>query len=206
MEFDSTKAAFLAIDVQRAFCSDDGSVAREGRDIDRCKGAAARCLDIAAAAHQSDIPVIWTRFVLRPDYADGGVFIRDLRPWVREEGGMQANTPDIELIPEAVVGSGDFVIDKQRYSSFYATSLEVILRSLGVECLLVGGVTTSMCVESSVRDAGQRDYKTFVVRDACADYSEDRHDASLAALAFGFGRVISHNEAIAAIADGHANF
>jgi ureidoacrylate peracid hydrolase len=63
-----------------------------------------------------------------------------------------------------------------------------------------------MCVESSVRDAGQRDYKTFVVRDACADYSEDRHDASLAALAFGFARVISHNEAIAAIADGHANF
>ncbi len=206
MEFDSSKAAFLAVDLQRAFCSDDGSVAREGRDIDRCKAAAARCLDIAAAAHRSDMPVIWTRFVLRSDYADGGVFTRDLRPWVRESGALQANTPDVELIPEAEVAPRDFVIDKQRHSSFYATGLEAILRSLGVECLLVGGVTTSMCVETSVRDAAQRDYKTFVVRDACADYWEDRHDASLAAIAFGFARVISHNEAIAAIADGKADF
>ena len=75
-----------------------------------------------------------------------------------------------------------------------------------VECLLVGGVTTSMCVETSVRDAAQRDYKTFLVRDACADYWQERHDASLAALEFGFARVISHNEAIAAIAGGKADF
>ena len=206
MEFDSSKAAFLAVDIQRAFCSDDGSVAREGRNIDRCKAAAARCLDIAAAAHRSDMPVIWTRFVLRADYADGGVFTRDLRPWVRESGALQAGTPDIELIPEAEVAPRDFVIDKKRYSSFYSTELEAILRSLGVECLLVGGVTTSMCVETSVRDAAQRDYKTFLVRDACADYWQERHDASLAALEFGFARVISHNEAIAAIAGGKADF
>jgi ureidoacrylate peracid hydrolase len=206
MEFDSSKAAFLAVDIQRAFCSDDGSVAREGRDIDRCKAAAARCLDIAAAAHQSDMPVIWTRFVLRADYSDGGVFTRDLRPWVRESGALQAGTPDIELIPEAEVAPRDFVIDKKRYSSFYSTELEAILRSLGIECLLVGGVTTSMCVETSVRDAAQRDYKTFLVRDACADYWEDRHVASLAALEFGFARVISHNEAIAAISGGKADF
>lgn len=206
MEFISSKAAFIAVDLQRAFCSDDGSVAENGRDITACKAAAARCLELAGAAHDAEIPVIWTRFVLRPDYADGGVLVHDLRPWIRDAGSLMADTPDIELVPGADVAPGDFVIDKQRYSSFYATGLELILRSLSVECLMVGGVTTSMCVETTVRDAAQRDYRTFVIRDACGDFSEARHDASLDAIAFGFGRVISHNEAVAAMIAGTARF
>ena len=62
-----------------------------------------------------------------------------------------------------------------------------------------------MCVESTARDAGQRDYRTFVVRDACGDFTQARHDAALDAIAFGFGRAISHNEALAAIDAGEAD-
>ena len=139
MEFISSKAAFIAVDLQRAFCSDDGSVAKNGRDITGCKAAAARCLELAGAAHDAGIPVIWTRFVLRPDYADGGVLVHEMRPWIRDAGSLMADTPDIELVPGADVAPEDFVIDKQRYSSFYATGLELILRSLSVECLMVVG-------------------------------------------------------------------
>jgi len=208
MEFDAAKAAFVAVDLQRAFCGEDGSTAANGRDISHCQTAAARCVEVAAAAHRVGMRVIWTRFVLRPDYADGGIMTDHMRPWIREHGALRSGTTDIELIAEAEaeVTPADFVIDKPRYSSFYATSLEAILRASSIECLMVGGLTTSMCVESTVRDAAQRDYKTFLVRDACGDYWPDRHDASLEAIGFGFARVISHNEAIAAIDAGKAAF
>lgn len=205
MEFDSSRAALLAIDLQRAFCSPEGSVAQQGRDVAPCEAAMARCLDLAAAARRVKVPVIWTRFVLRPDYADGGVFIHELRPGLKEVGGIRAGTEDVELVPEAEVHDEDFVVDKRRYSAFHGTELEDILRAQRIECLMVGGVTTSMCVESTVRDAGQRDYRTFVVRDACGDYSDARHRASLEAIAFGFGRVISHNEALSALEHGRAD-
>jgi ureidoacrylate peracid hydrolase len=208
MEFDAARAAFVAVDLQRAFCGEDGSTAANGRDISQCQTAAARCIEMAAAAHRAGMRVIWTRFVLRPDYADGGVMTDHMRPWIREHGALRDGTPDIELIPEAAaeVTAADFVIDKPRYSSFLATGLDTILRACSIECLMVGGLTTSMCVESTVRDAAQRDYKTFLVRDACADYWEDRHLASLEAIGFGFARVISHNEAIAAMDAGKATF
>ena len=85
-------------------------------------------------------------------------------------------------------------------------ALAVVLAARGIRALMVGGVTTSMCVESSVRDAAQRDIRTFVVREAVADFDPDRHAASLRAMAFGFARVIGANEAAAAIAAGEACF
>lgn len=200
MEFAARHAAFVAIDLQRAFCCTDGSVARQGRDVTACSLAAARCLDLVAAARGAGMPVIWTRLVLRPDYADGGLMIHELRPGLKEIGGVRAGTPDVELIPEAQVATEDFLIDKARYSAFLGTPLENILRANAIDTLMVGGVTTSMCVESTVREAAQRDFRTFVVRDACGDFSQARQDASLEAMEFGFAGVMSHIEALAAIA------
>ncbi|MDA0368907.1 MAG: cysteine hydrolase [Proteobacteria bacterium] len=206
MKFDASRAAFLAIDLQQAFCTGTGSVARQGRDITPCRDAALRCIELADAARRNGIPVIWTKIALRPDYADGGLMIHEIRPGLKEAGGIKAGTDDAALIAEAVVAPGDFVIDKPRNSAFFSSSLESLLHALDVRCLLMGGVTTSMCVESTARDAGQRDYRTFVVRDACGDFAQARHDAALDAIAFGFGRVISGNEAFAALDAGEADF
>jgi len=206
MKFDASRAAFLAIDLQQAFCTGTGSVARQGRDITPCRDAALRCIELADAARRNGIPVIWTKIALRPDYADGGLMIHEIRPGLKEAGGIKAGTDDAELIAEAVVAPEDFVIDKPRNSAFFSSSLESLLHALDVRCLLMGGVTTSMCVESTARDAGQRDYRTFVVRDACGDFAQARHDAALDAIAFGFGRVISGNEAFAALEAGEADF
>ena len=205
MKFDASRAAFLAIDLQQAFCTNTGSVAAQGRDITPCRDAALRCVALAIAARAKGIPVIWTKIALRPDYADGGLMIHEMRPGLKEAGGIKAGTNDAALISEAVVAPEDFVIDKPRNSAFFASSLESLLHALDVRCLMIGGVTTSMCVESTARDAGQRDYRTFVVRDACGDFTQARHDAALDAIAFGFGRAISHNEALAAIDAGEAD-
>ena len=205
MKFDASRAAFLAIDLQQAFCTNTGSVAVQGRDITPCRDAALRCIALANAARAKGIPVIWTKIALRPDYADGGLMIHEIRPGLKEAGGIKAGTDDAALISEAVVAPEDFVIDKPRNSAFFASNLESLLHALDVRCLMMGGVTTSMCVESTARDAGQRDYRTFVVRDACGDFTQARHDAALDAIAFGFGRAISHNEALAAIDAGEAD-
>ena len=205
MKFDASRAAFLAIDLQQAFCTDTGSVAKQGRDISACRDAALRCIDLAAAARRKGMPVICTKIALRPDYADGGLMIHEIRPGLKEAGGIKAGTDDAALIPEAIVAPEDYVIDKPRNSAFFSSGLESLLHALDIRCLMMGGVTTSMCVESTARDAGQRDYRTFVVRDACGDFAQARNDASLDAIAFGLGRVISHNEALAAIDAGGAD-
>ena len=205
MKFDASRAAFLAIDLQQAFCTNTGSVAAQGRDITPCRDAALRCVALANAARAKGIPVIWTKIALRPDYADGGLMIHEIRPGLKEAGGIKAGTDDAALISEAVVAPEDFVVDKPRNSAFFSSNLESLLHALDVRCLMMGGVTTSMCVESTARDAGQRDYRTFVVRDACGDFAQARHDAALDAIAFGFGRVISHNEALTTMDAGEAD-
>lgn len=199
MQFRAHRAALLLVDLQRAFCSEHGSVARQGRDVSPCRAAAELAFTLVPAARQAGLPVIWTRMCYRPDYADGGLLVHELRPALKALGALREGSPDAELLPEANVDPGDLVIAKQRYSAFHGTLLESLLRAREVESLLVAGVTTSMCVESTVRDAAQRDYRCFVVADACGDFALERHAASLDALAFGFAVILDTKRAIHAM-------
>lgn len=199
LQFGPSDTALLAIDLQRAFCAPDGSVARQGRDIGTCVAAAARSYELVAAARAAGVRIVWTRMMFRPDYVDGGILVHELRTGMKKVSALRAGTPDVELMPEAKVVDGDIVIDKNRYSAFLGTDLDLVLRNLGARNLLVCGLTTSMCVETTVREASQRDYLPYVVADACADFDTARHTASLAALDFGFARIIDMNTALPAL-------
>lgn len=199
MQFRARRAALLLVDLQRAFCSDDGSVARQGRDVSPCRAAAARAFTLVPAARQAGLPVVWTRMCYRADYADGGLLVHELRPALKALGALRDGSQDAELLPEADVHPEDLVIAKQRYSAFHGTLLESLLRARDVDTLVVAGVTTSMCVESTVRDAAQRDYRCFVVADACGDFAADRHAASLQAMAFGFAVLYDAKQALHAM-------
>ena len=183
------QTALLLIDLQRSFCDDAGSMAKLGRPIAAMQEAARCCARLADAAHRTKIPVIWTRMQFRADYADGGRLIRDMRPNLAKVGALRAGTFDAELVEGIGYRPGDTLIEKARYSALYGTALEIALRARQIACIVVGGVTTSMCVESTVRDLGQRDYEVVVAREACGDFDQDRHHASLAAMAFGFAAV-----------------
>lgn len=185
----------LLVDLQKAFCDADGSMARQGRDIAAMREAATRCSELAGAARASGVPVIWTRMAYRPDYLDGGRLVWELRPNLRRIGAMRDDTPDGALSDRVATAPADMLILKPRYSALYATALEAQLRALGVESILVGGVTTSMCVETTVRDLSQRDYDTRVIGEACGDFDAERHRASLAAIEFGFAPLIGLAEA-----------
>jgi nicotinamidase-related amidase len=188
--------ALLLVDLQKAFCDADGSMAGQGRPIEPMRAAAAASAKLAVAARVARVPVIWTRIAYRPDYLDGGRLLWDLRPNLRAAGALKLGSPDVEISAIAGWSTGEILIDKCRYSALYATPLEAQLRALGTERLVVAGVTTSMCVESTVRDLAQRDYETIVVRDACGDFDEGRHAASLEAMAFGFAELVGLEDAL----------
>ncbi|MDO9502038.1 cysteine hydrolase family protein [Falsiroseomonas sp.] len=206
MRFHRAEAALLLVDYQRGFLHPEGFVAAQGRDVSACAAAAQQGYALARAARAVGMKVIWTRHVLRADHADGGLLTTELRPRLGQIGALAAGSADVEIPAEAGVHPADVVLDKLRYSAFFGTALDVVLASAGIRALMVGGVTTSMCVESSVRDAAQRDIRTFVVRDAVADFDTARHAASLGAMEFGFARIIGANQALDAMAAGQADF
>ncbi|MBT5240189.1 MAG: cysteine hydrolase [Rhodospirillaceae bacterium] len=191
MELARDKTALIVVDMQNSFCADDGGCGKTGLPIKNLQAAIKPCVKVVAAARAAGIPVIYTRYMYRPDYADGGVLIKHLLPEIKETQALQAGTWDIEVIPELKPHANDFIVDKNRPSSFYATNLETILNGLDVDSLVVCGVTTNCCVESTVRDASHRDYKTFVVQDAVAELDDERNEVALKSMAMLFANLVS---------------
>ena len=187
--------AMIVVDMQNAYLDDEGSMNKSGMDITELKKTVSPVSNLITACRGADVPIIFTRYVLRADYKDAG--LRSGRgPRFKEVISLVMGTWDSELDPRMDQRLEDYVLDKTRYSSFYNTSLEVILRGLGVDTLIVCGVTTEICVESTVRDAYFRDFKIIVPKDAVAAMDIDRHKGTLATIEFGFGSVTTSAELI----------
>jgi ureidoacrylate peracid hydrolase len=190
--------ALIVVDMQNAFCHLDGSITRIGHNIEMLQGAITGCQCLVEAARTTDVPIVFTRYVFRSDYRDGGLLVQELMPELAKADALKAGTWDVEVVDELTPLPGDFIIDKNRYSAFYGTGLEPVLTSLGINSLVICGVATNLCVETTARDAMQRDYRTFIVRDATGDLDQGRHEFALATLAFGFGRVVNVDDVVEA--------
>lgn len=197
MELRHEATALVVVDMQNGFCHADGSVDRIGLPAAALEPAIAPCTRLVAAARAAGVPIIYTRYVYRPDYTDGGVMVHELIPDLKKGECLRSGTWDGDVIDELSPQDADYVIDKNRPSAFYATGLEPILTSLGIQDLVVCGVTTNCCVETTVRDASQRDYHTFVVGDAVAEYEQDRHEAALKSMGMLFARVVQVEDVLA---------
>lgn len=203
MELTRERTALVVIDMQRAFLEDEGSLAKAGIDITGLKAALEGCKRLLASARQAGVPVIHTRYVYRPDYADGGILVNYIMPQLREVDSLAAGTPDIEIVDELAPVDGETVIDKNRPSAFYATNIEPLLNGLGVDSLVVCGVTTNICVETTVRDASQRDYKVFVPKDATGELEQLRYDGALAGMAWVFAKIVDTDDVISVWGQGN---
>lgn len=191
MELNRQKAALIVIDMQVSFCRPEGKVAAIGLDTTACQNAIAPCSEVLEAARAAGMPVFFTRYVYEGDYADGGVIIDHLMPELAEVNALKAGSEDAEIVPELAPLEGEQVIDKNRPSAFFHTELESLLANAGCEQLVVCGVTTNCCVESTVRDASHRDMQVFVIEDACAELDAERHAVSLRSMDMLFADVIS---------------
>ena len=135
------------------------------------------------AFREAGRPVIYTRHVHHPDRLDAGI----MGWWW--EGMCLEGSPESEIHRDIAPLSNEKVIFKHRYSAFYNTELETVLRCLKIEELVISGIMTNLCCESTARDAYYRDFKVFVLADGTGSINEEMHVASLLNLAFGFAFV-----------------
>lgn len=192
------RSALLVVDMQNGFCDEQGSFAGLGFDVAPLKAAVPGCRALVEGARAAGVPVVFTRFVYQPGYVDAGVVSNELLPAIKDHKCLTAGSWDADIVDELAPRPTEVVIDKSRYSSFYGTRLEPVLTSRDVRSLVICGVTTNMCVETTARDASQRDYRTFVVEDATGEFDPDRHHHALKAIAFGFGWVVPTSDVLAA--------
>jgi len=186
--------AVLVVDMQRAFFDNNDSLGRSGVDVTPLRAAIPGTKRLIADARAAGIPVIFTRYVYHEGMVDFGP-IRGIKAQDRmSSNSLGAGEPEIEIIEELAPRPGEIVIDKSRPSAFYGTRLEPVLNGLGIRNLVICGVTTNICVETTARDAGQRDYGTYVVRDAVAEFTPERNHYALFAIDWSFGETVTLDE------------
>jgi ureidoacrylate peracid hydrolase len=135
-----------------------------------------------AQARRAALPVVFTRHLYRPGRPDEGRALKQNSPALAGVDGLRAGTWDAEVADELGCGPGDLTVDKVRFDAFQWTSLEPLLRGLGVAELVVCGVVTNLCVETTVRSAFMRDFPVTLLADCCAAKTRRLHELSLEVL------------------------
>jgi biuret amidohydrolase len=143
-------------------------------------------------------PIIYTTITRRPDNLDAPKTLADAGP-VGGGAPMLAGSSATQVIDELKPQAEDFVIDKPRFSAFYGNNLEGILKMLGTETILVGGISTQRSVEGTARDAKNRDMQCIVVSDCCTAGELDVHEMTVKHVLPLLVRVRSTDEVIAAL-------
>jgi nicotinamidase-related amidase len=214
LSIDIDSAALLIIDMQRDFLEAGGFGEALGNDVSRLQAAVAPCKAILAAARRLGMLVIHTREGHRPDLTDAPplkVERGDPKNRIGARGPMGRilvrGEPGHDIIPELYPLRDEPVIDKPGKGAFYQTDFELVLRNRRIDTLFVCGVTTEVCVNTTVREANDRGFRCIVLSDCCASYFPEFHQAGLAMIkAQGgiFGSVAGSGplvEALAALFD-----
>jgi biuret amidohydrolase len=184
---DLDRAALVIIDMQRDFLEPGGFGAALGNDVTKLQAAVGPCRAVLSAARKAGILVIHTREGHRPDLSDAPplkVNRGDPAMRIGAAGPMGRilirGEPGHDIIPELYPIAGEPVIDKPGKGAFCQTDLELMLHNRGIETLLVCGVTTEVCVNTTVREANDRGFRCIVLSDCCGSYFPAFHEAGLA--------------------------
>jgi ureidoacrylate peracid hydrolase len=174
--------ALLVVDMQNGFCHPEGSFARIDMGLEGAAEAVRNAATAVAQARRAGIPVVFTRHLYRPGRADEGRALKQNSAALAGLDGLLGGTWDAEVMAELGCGPSDLVVDKVRFDAFQWTSLEPLLRGLGVDELLVCGVVTNICVETTIRSAFMRDFPVIMLADCCAAQTRRLHDLSVEVL------------------------
>lgn len=210
ISIDPARTAIIVIDMQRDFLEPGGFGESLGNDVSLLQAAVEPIKALLAGARRKSMLIIHTREGHRPDLSDA--------PRAKVERGAPSlrigapgpmgrilirGEPGQDIIPELYPIEGEPVIDKPGKGAFYATDLLNILRNRDIESLIVCGVTTEVCVHTTVREANDRGYRCIVPGDCCASYFPEFHEIGLRMIAAQggiFGWVSDSGRILAALA------
>lgn len=192
--------ALINVDLQNCFV--------EGYPISAPKGpeVLARVNRLAEACRECGVRVIHTAHVVRPDGSNIGVMAEILPPV--KGGVINEGSDSAALHAKLAVKPGDVVLNKPRFGSFHGTDLELILRSNGIDTVIVSGIATNVCCETTAREANARDFRVFFLSDGTATFGigdlspDDIQKATCATLGFAFAQVLTVDQMIAKIRAG----
>jgi len=218
------QSAVIVVDMQNDFGSKGGMFSSAGIDISGIRGAIAPTARVLAASRRAGISVVYLKMGFRPDLSDAGS--SDAPSWIKHRRlrvGEATRAPDgtasrilirdtwnTEVVPELTPEPSDIVLYKHRYSGFFETDLDNVLKGRSISNLIFTGCTTSVCVESTIRDAMFRDYTCLLLADCTAEpigdgLARSNRDASLLVVQMQFGWVSDSAELITALEKQHAS-
>lgn len=197
---DAAKSALLVVDMQNTFCMPGAP-----GEVPLSRAIVPNINRLAARLRALGVPVVWVVHAnsLHEDRSDWEVFFNHVvrNPEVRRRMAESLAPERQKVWQELEVAPGDITVVKNRYSAFAhgASTLERVLRNLGVDTVLVAGTKTNVCCDCTARDAMMLDFKSVLVSDCCAALSDDEHLATLETFIQQFGDVMSADEVLASI-------
>ena len=195
IELEAAATAFVVIDMQNDYCSPGGDFDKRGIPIEPAQSVLPNIRQLLDAARSRELFVLFTAMVFDEfTYEDRHHKIVPER--MRDRKLCFRGTWGADVMDELVPLPGEMTIEKCRYSAFYNTNLEVLLRNRGITTLVLTGVVTNVCVESTTRHAYFLDYYCVVPEDSVAAYGDDLHEMALKNIDFLFGEVTGSDRII----------
>jgi ureidoacrylate peracid hydrolase len=194
--FAPEQTALVVVDVQNDFCAAGGFFDKVGHPLEMVHRAVDRLETVISEARAVGVTPIFIRAIYDEQYVSEAMRARHVRQdypldvCISDQWGSEF----FQLRPEP----NDIIVVKHRYSAFINTDLPLVLRSRGIKSLILGGVASNVCVESTARDGFMLDYHVMVLSDCSGTYSQELHDATMENIRRSFGVVATADELIGA--------
>lgn len=202
MGLGARNAALLVVDMQNDFLDPRGYFADQGMDVSPLRKTIAPIRSLREALPPA-VKVVFTTQVYEPDGSDDLWRVHRIRPArlvrCREGGPVRRGTWGAQIVPELTTPSPERVIEKRRFDGFYQTDLELALRCWGVKTLILAGVVTDVCIETTLRSAYVRDFDVVLVRDCTAAWGAEDAARTMATVESHFGLVMTSGDVLDAL-------
>ena len=207
-EADIARSALIIVDMQNDFVHPEGGFAYRARenpedkiDMPFLMDTIPRVRRLADAFRKAGHPVVYVAHVLKPDYSDAQFPYWRVTRGSHNRTFITEGTWGAQVVDELKPHDGEHLVVKKGFGGFSNTPLDTILRNMDVNTCVVTGVTTCVCVSTTIRGGAEHNYRMIIVRDAVAEVHRDAHEAELKTMQRAFAEVKSVDEVVATLAN-----